>query len=183
MLNTKTNQFRLFQLMRKYFIIPLLPLILVACKEINDIDDQHHDNFEKRTVAMSTLDSLESGVSYLSVSSQLYSLSEHKAHNFTITASIRNISLTDTMYITKAKYLDTNAKPLHTYFNQPIFVAPLETLEIVIDEVYHDKSTGASFIFDWKIKPKSKEPVFEGIMISTYGNQGLSFTTQGQRID
>ena len=87
------------------------------------------------------------------------------------------------MYIIKAKYLDTNAKPLHTYFTQPIFVAPLETLEIVIDEVYHGKNSGASFIFDWMIKPTSKEPVFEGIMISTYGNQSLSFTTQGRRID
>ncbi len=168
--------------MKQYFVIPLL-LLFLSCKEINGVDDPHHDDFENRIVDLKTLDSLEKGVSYLSVNSQLYSLSEHKSHNFTVTASIRNINLTDTIYITKAKYLDTNAKPLHTYFSQPIFVAPLETLEIVIDEVYHDNDSGASFIFDWMIKPTSKEPVFEGIMISTYGNQGLSFTTQGRRID
>lgn len=93
------------------------------------------------------------------------------------------MNLEDTLYITKAKYLDTRATPIHTYFNKPIYLAPLESVEIVIDELDQAKGTGANFIFDWKIKPNSTEPFFEGVMISTYGTQGLSFTTQGRRIE
>jgi len=36
--------------------------------------------------------------------------------------------------------------------------------------------------FDWKVKKQTPEPLFEGIMISTSGSHGLSFTTQGKRI-
>lgn len=39
--------------------------------------------------------------------------------------------------------------------------------------------TGANFTFDWKIKQGSNKPFFEGIMTSTSGQQGLSFTTKG----
>jgi len=158
-------------------------LLVSSCQSENTSDVPHHENFERRTVNLGNLDSLETGKSYLSVYSRIYSLSEHKTHNLTVTASIRNISLKDTVYITKAEYFNTHAKPIHTYFDKPVYVAPLETIEIVIDEVDQDGGTGANFVFDWKIKPKSTEPFFEGIMISTYGAQGLSFTTQGKRME
>lgn len=160
-----------------------IAVLSISCDSLEEKSDSHHENFEKRTVELRTLHSLESGKSYLSVYSKIYSLSEHKTHNLTVTASIRNISLIDTVYITKAEYFDNHAKPLNTYFDKPVYIAPLETLEIVIDEVDEAGGTGANFIFDWKIKPGSTEPFFEGVMISTYGGQGLSFTTQGKRIE
>ena len=58
----------------------------------------------------------------------------------------------------------------------------METVEIVIDQDDNEGGTGANFIFDWKIKPDTNEPLFEAVMISTYGQQGLSFTTTGIRL-
>lgn len=169
--------------MTRLLSLILIILLTISCEDLADQNEPHHENFAKRTVDMNTLAGLESGISYLSVYSQIYSLSEHKTHNLTVTASIRNVSLKDTIYITKAGYFDTHAKPIHTYFDKPIFVAPLETVEIVIDEVDQAGGIGANFIFHWKIKKSSFEPYFEGVMISTYGTQGLSFTTQGRRIE
>lgn len=169
--------------MRYIISIFMIGFLLSSCQENNPTDSPHHENFEKRTVALRNPDSLESGKTYLSVYSQIYSLSEHKTHNLTITASMRNIGLRDTIYITKAEYFDTHANPLHTYFENPIYIAPQETVEIVIDEIDQEGGTGAHFVFDWKIKPKSAEPFFEGIMISTYGTQGLSFSITGKRIE
>lgn len=170
--------------MMKYIIaICMIGLLLSSCQEKNTTDTPHHENFQKRTVELNELDSLESGKSYLSVYSKIYSLSEHKTHNLTVNASIRNMGLKDTLYITKAECFDQHAKPMHTYFDKPIYLAPLETVEIVIEDVDHPGGPVANFIFDWKIKPKSTEPFFEGIMISTYGRQGLSFTTEGKRIE
>lgn len=168
--------------MKNILLLFIVLTTLSSCKEFVQEEQLHHENFEERTVDTRSLDSLEHGITYLSVYSQIYSFSEHKKHNLTITASIRNISLRDTLYITKGQYLNTNAKPIHTYFQKPIYVAPLETLEIVIDEIDQAGDTGANFIFDWKIKTGSTEPLFEGIMISTYGAQGLSFITKGERI-
>jgi len=59
----------------------------------------------------------------------------------------------------------------------------METVEIVIDEKDQEGGTGANFLFDWSIKPNSHEPYFEGVMISTSGQQGLSFTTEGKRVE
>ena len=41
---------------------------------------------------------------------------------------------------------------------------------------------GSNFLFEWKIPKNCPEPLFEGIMSSTMGQQGLSFTTQSKRI-
>lgn len=92
------------------------------------------------------------------------------------------MNVSDTIYIEKAAYFDTKGKLIRNYFNKPIFLAPMETVEIVIDEADREGGTGANFHFDWKIPGEASEPFFEGVMISTSGQQGLSFTTQGRRI-
>lgn len=104
-------------------------------------------------------------------------------HNLTVTVSMRNTNQHDTLYLNKAEYFDTHGKSIRTYFNTTIFIAPMETVEIVIDEHDLEGGTGANFLFSWLIKPKTNEPLFEGIMISTYGQTGISFSTQGIKID
>jgi hypothetical protein len=95
---------------------------------------------------------------------------------------MRNTSPNDTLYLQKAEYFNTHGVSIRTYFDEPIFVAPLETVEIVIEETDREGGTGANFIFDWALLPGAPEPLFEAIMISTSGQQGLSFSTQGTRI-
>lgn len=97
--------------------------------------------------------------------------------------SLRNISETDTIYILRAEYYDTHGKSVRTYFNYPIYLAPLETTEIIIDEIDVSGGTGSNFIFEWKTPRNCPEPLFEGVMSSTMGQQGLSFTTQAKRIN
>ena len=101
----------------------------------------------------------------------------------TATVSIRNVNRSDTIYIEKAEYFDTKGEMIRTYFDQAIFIEPLGTVEIVIDEIDREGGTGANFLFDWKIRQISIEPFFECVMISTSGQQGLSFATQGKRIE
>tara|TARA_R110002073_G_scaffold4213_1_gene27929 strand:+ start:69077 stop:69538 length:462 start_codon:yes stop_codon:yes gene_type:complete len=140
-------------------------------------------NWEKRTIDISQKDSLEFGRTYLSSYSQIYSMSEHRTHNLTAMASLRNTSMSDTIYVLKATYHDTAGKLVRTYFEKPIYLLPLETVEIIIDEIDTEGGTGSNFIFDWKIPKSASEPLFEGVMSSTMGQQGLSFTTQGKRIE
>ena len=58
----------------------------------------------------------------------------------------------------------------------------METIEIVIGEPDREGGTGANFVIDWSISPDVVEPLFECVMISTTGQQGLSFVTEGKRI-
>ena len=165
----------------KYLSIILL-VVLFSCNEKKELSSINLENWYKRTANMSTKDSLEYGKSYLSIYSQIYSMSEHKTHNLTAMASLRNTSDTDSIYILKAFYYDTHGKLIRKYFDFPIYLAPMETTEIIIDEIDVAGGTGSNFIFEWRIPKNCPEPLFEGIMSSTIGQQGLSFTTYAKRI-
>lgn len=67
--------------------------------------------------------------------------------------------------------------------SNPIYLKPLETQEIIIQEQDIEGGSGASFIFNWMSKDFENSPLFEAVMISTYGQQGLSFTTRGVLIN
>ena len=156
--------------------------LVFGCTTPPEMSSINSENWSKRAIDISENDSLESGMTYLSIYSQIYSISEHKTRNLTAMASIRNTSFTDTIYLTKAEYYETHGKLVRGYFNHTIFLAPLETTVIVIDEVDETGGTGSNFLFSWK-KPKNcPEPLFEAVMNSTIGQQGLSFTTTGKRI-
>ncbi|MBO0330690.1 DUF3124 domain-containing protein [[Muricauda] lutisoli] len=163
----------------------ILLILILSCaekskEEVSSIDPV---NWNNRMAEIASSDSLVKGTSYLSVYSEIYSETEHRTHNLTSTISMRNTNLKDTIYINKAEYFDTEGTPIRTYFDRPIYIKPMETVEIVIDEKDRSGGTGANFLFQWSIKPYSHEPYFEGVMISTSGQQGLSFTTQGRRVE
>ena len=136
-------------------------------------------NWKKRSINLKDSDSLIKGSSYLAVYSEIYSITEHRTINLTVTASIRNVSSTDTIYMLRGDYYNTKGDLTRTYFDFPIFLKPLETIEIVIDEKDTHGGTGANFIFEWALKHTGHEPIFDAVMISTSGQQGISFTTQG----
>lgn len=156
---------------------------LLGCNEApKKTEPIHAENWAKRKIDLTEKDSLEYGKSYLSIYSQIYSISQHKTHNLTAMVSLRNTSDTDTIYLLKAEYFDTHGTHVRTYFNHPIYLAPMETTDIIIDEKDVAGGTGSNFIFEWKIPKNCPEPLFEGVMNSTMGQQGLSFTTQAKRI-
>ncbi|MEQ8706440.1 MAG: DUF3124 domain-containing protein [Phaeodactylibacter sp.] len=154
-------------------------LILASCTPREEISSIDPVNWENRKIEIPNPDSLASGTTYLSVYSQIYSQTEHRTHDLTATISLRNVNRKDTVYIKEAVYYDTHGTPIRNYLARPIFIAPMETVEIVIDEIDREGGTGANFLFDWRTSFESNPPLFEAVMISTSGQQGLSFTTQG----
>lgn len=168
--------------MKKIIVLLLIALSFYACDEISNTDEFQKVNWSARVADVSGLDSLEMAQSYLSIYSQIYSISQHKKYNLTSMASLRNTSLTDTVYLFTANYYGTHGELIKRYINKPVYLLPMETLDIVIDEIDVTGGTGSNFIFDWKIKQGTPEPLFEAVMSSTIGQQGLSFTTQAKRI-
>ncbi|MEQ9166862.1 MAG: DUF3124 domain-containing protein [Fulvivirga sp.] len=159
-------------------------LVLAACNTPAEQNISSTDpvNWEKKKLTSPPPDSVVEGRTYLSVYSQIYTQTEHKQLDLTATVSLRNTSDSDTIYISKAEYFNTSGKALRNYFKGTIFLRPMETVEIVIDEIDKEGGTGANFIFDWKTKPGTSEPLFECVMISTASQYGLSFSTFGKRL-
>lgn len=160
----------------------MLVIAFISCGKNNSKKSITSENWNTRIATLNAADSLEFGKSYLSVYSQIYSNTEHTTHNLTAMVSLRNVSDVDTIYILNTKYFDTHGKLVKTYFDKPIFLSPLETVEIIIDEKNIAGGTGSNFLFEWKIPKNTPEPLFEAVMNSTMSQQGLSFTTQARRI-
>ena len=166
------------------FTLIVFSILVFSCNQKQGKKEQRakSQNFEQRIAKGNLNDSsLIKGHSYLPIYSEIYSNTEHITHSLTTTVSLRNMSLSDSLYIVKADYYDTHGELIKNYVEQPIYIAPLETVEIVIPEGVNDGGTGANFNFDW-LGSKNNEPLFQAVMISTSGQQGLSFTTQGVRV-
>jgi len=169
--------------MKHVISLLIIGLLLYSCDDKKKVSSVNPENWKKSTINYELSDSLKSGTTYLSIYSQIYGLTEYRTYDLTATISMRNTNRLDTVFIRKSEYYNTKGDLIRTYFNEPIFLGPMETVEIVIDEIDKEGGTGANFIFEWTKKRKSNEPIFESVMISTSGQQGLSFTTQGIKIN
>ncbi|WP_417444984.1 DUF3124 domain-containing protein [Joostella sp.] len=167
----------------KYTLVVFSIFLMISCETNTEGTDETIQmvDWSERTASIPAKDSLINGQTYLSIYSQIYSYTLHGKHDLTTTVSIRNTSDKDTIYIKKADYYDHKGELIRSYMKSPVYMAPLETLEIVIAKDDNHGGSGANFIFDWAAPKDSSIPHFEGIMISTAGQQGLSFSTQGVR--
>ncbi len=166
----------------KHGIILILSLVvLISCSDTKEKPGTLKKlNWSERTLTSLNADSLKSGSTYLSVYSDIYSLSEERTLLLTATVSLKNPNLSDTVYITAADYYNTEGMAIRKYTSQPIYIAPMETIEIVIPRIDEEGGTGANFIFNWKANQNANDPIFEAVMIHAYGgNYGFAFTTVG----
>ncbi len=160
-------------------VLVLLLFLLTSCDEPSKETNFEVPKWSSKAVSLPTNDSLSSGKTYLPVYSQVFSISEQRTLNLTVMASLRNVSENHKVYITRADYYSTSGELIRKYLDNPVALGPLETTEIVISENDFTGGTGANFIFEWQIPAEGNEPFFEGVMNSTLGQQGLSFTTEG----
>lgn len=169
--------------MKIAFKILFIAFIINACSgKVSDKYPAKQTDWKSNQTNIEIFDDYFQGKTYLPVYSHIYHIHEHRTFDLTITVSIRNISLTDSAFILKADYFNTVGKNIRQYIEKPIYLKPLETLEIVIGEQDIKGGSGANFVFEWAIKNGKNPPLFEAVMISTYGQQGLSFTTRGVQI-
>lgn len=168
--------------MKKLFILLFIPLVFLACQDEVEKKPFQQVDLKSRQAEISACSDYIQGKSYLPVYSHIYHSHEQKTFNLTATISIRNISMTDTIYILHADYFNTRGANIRQYIKSPIFIKPMETVEIIIDDKDSEGGSGANFVFDWAVKNEKNPPLFEAVMISTYGQQGLSFSTRGVQI-
>ncbi|MGB7395911.1 MAG: DUF3124 domain-containing protein [Pricia sp.] len=168
--------------MKYYYSLALASLFFLSCEEPRKLSSLDPVNWEKRTVKTPKPDSLVTGSTFLSIYSQIYMRNDEEQSDLTVTVSLHNPNLNEQVFVDKAVYYNTHGEAIRKYFNEPIFINPMETVQIVIDGIDKEGGTGANFVFDWEIEPETNEPIFEAVMINTYGQQGISFVTSGKRI-
>ncbi len=172
----------------KIVYLILVIIVLFGCRvepESNELTEQYLNSIDwrNRSIDISGMDSLESGKSYLSVNSVIYSSTQHSIRNLTVTVSLRNTDEYDTIYMGRVDFFDTDGRLLKKYTSSPVFLKPMETIEIVISQNDPTGGSGGNFIFEWKTPPGATEPVFESVMLSVMGNNAFAYATHGWRIE
>gem|GEM_PF-593494 len=98
------------------------------------------------------------------------------------TVSIRNISLTDTAYILKANYYDSYGNFLQNYVDTAIVMAPLESIEFVVEEYESKGGVGANFIIEWGADRYAHQICVQTIVVGIYRQSEISLLTDAKVI-
>jgi hypothetical protein len=119
---------------------------------------------------------------YVPAYSHIYMGNKDRPFLLTVTLSIRNIDPKHPIKIMLVDYHETLGNLLRKYIEKPITLNPLGSLRYIITEKDKTGGSGANFIVEWKSDTHVNPPIVETIMISTKGQQGISFTSRGQVI-
>ncbi|WP_066632738.1 DUF3124 domain-containing protein [Labilibacter marinus] len=165
--------------MKNILALIILALAFVSCtEEKRNVTEDNKLSFEKNYYHQAIDTSL---MDMKTIYLPAYPVIHHRyvnTYGLTVTISLRNTSLKDTLFVTKGDYYNTLGDKISNNIDKPIFLRPLETVEIVVAETDNTGGTGANFIFDYYSQSKST-PLFQAVMISTAGQQGISFVTEG----
>ena len=101
--------------------------------------------------------------------SDIYYSNGTKRYPLTAKISIRNISLIDSAYLLSV-YYDSYGNRLKDYIDTTFLISPLESIEFVVEDEENVGGAGA--------KSYSNQLFIQSIMIGTYEQQGISFTTE-----
>ncbi|MEZ5039509.1 MAG: DUF3124 domain-containing protein [Saprospiraceae bacterium] len=156
---------------------------LQACqdKDLN-LNDKGQNLLEANQIYTEKRDLLLRDTVYVPIYSDIYSKTKDVRFNLTATLSIRNTSLSDSIYIEDIDYYDSNGRLVRNYLEKVLLLRPMHSIEYVIEEDDTEGGTGANFIINWGATVMDVKPVFQGVMISTHGQQGISFLTEGVSI-
>ena len=96
------------------------------------------------------------------------------------TVSIRNVSRRRPLVVKSVRYYDSAGKLVRDYVNAPSELAPLATVEFVIQQKDTAGGPGANFLIEWAGAPEMNEPLIEAVMVGQSGNAGISFASSGR---
>ncbi|SDL25207.1 Protein of unknown function [Catalinimonas alkaloidigena] len=120
---------------------------------------------------------------YVPIYSDIYYMDGTRRFLLTATLSIRNTSLTDSLYVTHVDYYDSQGELTRTYLEQTALVKPMASLEFVVEDAEHRGGAGANFLVRWGTRAASAQPVIQAVMIGARSQQGISFLTEGVVIE
>jgi hypothetical protein len=120
---------------------------------------------------------------YVPVYSHIYSGDRERPFYLAVTLSIRNTDPRHFIHLSRVDYYDTDGKLLRHYLEAPMTLSPLASVRYVIGEGDKAGGSGANFIVAWHADQPVVAPVVESVMIGTYTQQGISFTSRARVIE
>lgn len=118
---------------------------------------------------------------YVPVYSHIY-YDHGRPYPLETTLSIRNTDRKMPIFIRSVYYYDTRGKLIKKNVTQMIRLAPLETIEFLVETKDASGGSGANFIVEWSAQEQTDKPIIETVMVGKLGTTGIGFTRSGQTL-
>ncbi len=162
----------------KFFLFSILITVFaISCSPSKVKETKHHSAYHYSAVSRSAFDKTEQV--YIPIYSDIYYVDSHHTFSLTATLSIRNTSFKDSVYVFSIDYYNSNGQKVRRYNDSTLLVKPMESVEFVVENRDDTGGVGANFVVEWGAKTGAQKPFFQGVMIGTSGQQGISFTSEG----
>lgn len=120
---------------------------------------------------------------YVPIYSDIYVDAQNPKQLLSATLSIRNTHLTDSLFISKIEYYNTNGNLVQKFIDYTINLPPMATVNYVIEKEDDSGGNGANFIVEVSAKSEGIKPLIQAVMIGNYANKSFSFLTDGYALD
>lgn len=120
---------------------------------------------------------------YIPAYSHIYHGNKETPLLLSVTLSIRNIDLNNSITISRIDYHETDGPLVKQYISEPITLGPLGSERFVVPQKDNTGGSGANFIVTWKADTPTNPPIVESVMIGTQSQLGISFTSRGQALE
>ena len=120
---------------------------------------------------------------YVPAYSYIYHGNKGAKINVTTTLSVRNTSREKEIRILRVDYHDTKGKLIRSYIEEPVVMAPLESLRYIVKLDDATGGSGANFIIEWEADSAVDKPIVETIMLGTGASFGFAFLTQAVEVE
>ena len=163
--------------MKSLFFLVAVTAIISSCSPNKLPETKHQSNFHIVTVDKSALGMTQQV--YIPIYSDIYYADSKHTFSLTATLSIRNTSLKDSIYIFAVDYYNSAGEKVRRYNQATLLLKPMESIEFMGEDKTDTGGVGDNFVVEWGARSGAQNPYFQGVMIGTSGQQGISFTTEG----
>lgn len=174
----KTHKFQMLFSTAAFLCVLLLTLYLGS--EFRVLEDQLRYMPPVMQQASSTgsmeIDIIEGQTVYVPAYSHIYSRGG-EPHLLEITLSIRNTDPDRGIRLASVRYFDTRGNLVKSYLDGGLALAPLETVEFLVEKQDTRGGSGANFIVTWEADEPVYEPIIEAVMIGLTKEHSISFVS------
>ena len=157
-------------------------LFAFACGSRNpNLNDKGQDELSARQIENPIAQSeiAFDAVYYVPIYSDIYVGDNHPKELLAATLSLRNTSLTDTLFVSKIDYYSTDGRSVRSFIDQQIAILPMATVNYVIDREDDSGGSGANFIVEIHARSLDVKPLVQAVMVGEYSNKAFAFASDG----
>ncbi len=160
-------------------------IVILACEQPDpNINQEGSDELRSLEVGTSmSLGNLPYQANYyVPIYSDIYVDAVRQEELLSATLSIRNTSESDSIFVSRIDYYNTEGDLVRKYLDATIGLGPMGTINYVIEKEDDTGGSGANFYLSLSGTESSLKPVIQAVMVGETGNKGFAFVTNGIEI-